>query len=107
ALAGPLPRIDGLDLPDRYIVVHPGASVPARRMSVPHLSAVVDALQDEGHPVVVTGSDSERDLTAALARDRATDLGGRTTLDQLAAVIDSAEAVVAPNTGTAHLSAAV
>ncbi len=107
ALAGPLPEIDGPALPDRYIVVHPGASAPARRMSAPHLAAVVDALQDQGHAVVVTGSGSERDLTAAVARDRATDLGGRTALDQLAAVIDRAEAVVASNTGAAHLAAAV
>lgn len=107
ALAGPPPDIDHLDLPERYIAVHPGASVPARRMSAPRMAAVVDALRAAGHAVVVTGSAPERALTAAVARDRAVDLGGRTALDQLAAVLARAEAVVAPNTGAAHLAAAV
>lgn len=106
ALAGPLPETDHLGLPDRYIAVHPGASVPARRASAAHMAAVVDALADAGHPVVVTGSAPERALTAAVARDRAADLGGRTALDQLAAVLARADAVVAPNTGAAHLAAA-
>ncbi|WP_026929746.1 glycosyltransferase family 9 protein [Glycomyces tenuis] len=107
ALTEPLPDTGHLGLPERYIVVHPGASAPARRMSVPRLAAAVDALCDAGHPVVVTGSGPERPLTAAVAHGRATDLGGLTTLDVLAAVIARADAVVAPNTGAAHLAAAV
>ncbi|WP_026924149.1 glycosyltransferase family 9 protein [Glycomyces arizonensis] len=107
ALAGPLPDTGHLGLPDRYIVVHPGASAPARRMSLPRMAAIAEALQDAGHPVVVTGSKPERPLTACVAQGRALDLGGQTTLDQLAAVIARADAVVAPNTGAAHLAAAV
>ncbi|GAB3238511.1 glycosyltransferase family 9 protein [Glycomyces halotolerans] len=107
AVARPLPDLDHLGLPERYLVVHPGASAPARRMSSARLAAAVDALAAAGHAVVVTGSAPERELTARVAGDRAVDLGGRTSLDQLAAVIDRAEAVVAPNTGAAHLAAAV
>jgi ADP-heptose:LPS heptosyltransferase len=57
--------------------------------------------------VLVTGSAAERPLTARVAGDVAADLGGCTTLPMLAAVLAAAEAVIAPNTGTAHLAAAV
>jgi D-sedoheptulose 7-phosphate isomerase len=42
-----------------------------------------------------------------VAGDAGVDLGGRTDLAELAAVLDGADAVVAPNTGPAHLAAAV
>ena len=90
-----------------------------------------------GHRVLVTGGPAERALTArvtAAARadlavraagpvrrlsaaasagiaapvaDLVTDLGGRTTLAELAAVLAGADAVVVGNTGPAHLAAAV
>jgi ADP-heptose:LPS heptosyltransferase len=56
---------------------------------------------------VVTGTDADGELTAAVAGDIALDLGGQTTLAELGAVFAGARAVVAPNTGPAHLAAAV
>ncbi|WP_040734556.1 glycosyltransferase family 9 protein, partial [Nocardia tenerifensis] len=50
---------------------------------------------------------ADRSLTAAVAGDYAVDLGGATTLPELAAVLRGASVVVAPNTGPAHLAAAV
>jgi hypothetical protein len=46
-------------------------------------------------------------LTAAVAGRAGIDLGGRTTLAELAAVLAGATAVVVGNTGPAHLAAAV
>jgi ADP-heptose:LPS heptosyltransferase len=66
----------------------------------------VDALSRDGWRVVVTGGPAERPLTASAARDRGLDLGGRTTLTELAAVLAGAAAVVTGNTGPAHLAAA-
>ncbi|WP_459988292.1 glycosyltransferase family 9 protein, partial [Mycobacterium avium] len=45
--------------------------------------------------------------TAAVAGDVAVDLGGRTSFAELAAVFATARVVVVPNTGPAHLAAAV
>jgi len=93
-----------------YVVVHPGASVPARAWSAERHVALVDALVEEGARVVVTGSPGERDLTARVAgppRDGVLDLGGRTDLGGLAHVLAGARAVVVANTGPAHLAAAV
>jgi histidinol-phosphate phosphatase family protein len=90
-----------------YVVMHPGASVPARACPPEQCARIVDALAADGQRVVVTGGRTERDLTAAVAHDAALDLGGRTDLPQLAWLISRAGAVVVGNTGPAHLAAAV
>ena len=90
-----------------YLVFHPGAAVPARRPSTETSRQIAAALTAAGWPVVVTGSQAERPLTAAVAGDAAVDAGGRLRLAELAAVLDRATVAVAPNTGPAHLAAAV
>jgi ADP-heptose:LPS heptosyltransferase len=95
---------------DRYVVVHPGASVPARAWSAERHAALVEALVEDGNRVVVTGGAAERELTARVAgssRAEVLDLGGRTDLAELAEVIAGAAAIVVANTGPAHLAAAV
>jgi ADP-heptose:LPS heptosyltransferase len=100
----------GVALPERFVVVHPGASVPARAWAPDRHRALVAALAAAGHDVLVTGARAERELTAHVAggaTGRALDLGGATTLGQLAGVLARADAVVVGNTGPAHLAAAV
>ena len=90
-----------------YVVLHPGASVPARAWPAERCAEAVEALADAGHRVLVTGGPGERKLTAAVAGTRGVDLGGATGLAEMAAVLDGAAAVVVGNTGPAHLAAAV
>jgi ADP-heptose:LPS heptosyltransferase len=121
AVRGPLPDSGALTGGGPYIVLHPGASVPARRPAPSHTGAIAAALASAGHRVVVTGSAAEGRLAAEVcaAADQATgrapgqhaagplNLCGRTGLPMLASVLAGAQVVVAPNTGTAHLAAAV
>ncbi|WP_448611217.1 glycosyltransferase family 9 protein [Geodermatophilus sp. URMC 60] len=90
-----------------HLVLHPGASVPARAWPARRCAEAVEALTDAGHRVLVTGGPGERELTAAVAGTRGVDLGGALSLAELAAVLDGAAAVVVGNTGPAHLAAAV
>jgi ADP-heptose:LPS heptosyltransferase len=93
-----------------YVVVHPGASVTARAWSPESNAALVDALVASGRRVVVTGGPGEESLTVRVAgppRPDVIDLGGQVDVAGLAAVLAGAEVVVAPNTGPAHLAAAV
>ena len=90
-----------------YLVLHPGASVPARAWPAHRCAEAVEALTDAGHRVLVTGGPGERALTAAVAGARGVDLGGALDLAGLAALLDGAAAVVVGNTGPAHLAAAV
>lgn len=106
ALRRPLPPITRLTGGGPYVVVHPAASVPARQPSAAWSHRVVRALAAEGHRVLVTGAPGEAHLTAGVAGTAAVNLGGRTSLAELAAVLSGAQVVVAPNTGPAHLAAA-
>ena len=90
-----------------HVVVHPGASVPARAWAPKRHAALVRALAGEGRQVIVTGGPGERALTRHVAGTSALDLGGRTSLAELADVLAGAACVVAANTGPAHLAAAV
>ncbi len=89
-----------------YVVVHPGASMPARAWAPERNAELVDALVADGWNVAVTGSPGERELTAYVAGEHGRDLGGATDLAQLAGVLRGAAAVVVGNTGPAHLAAA-
>jgi ADP-heptose:LPS heptosyltransferase len=98
----------------RYVVVHPGASVPSRRWPEGHHARVVELLRDAGVDVVVTGGPDEVELTrqvtggdGAARRGDVIDLGGDTPLPVLAAVLAGASVVVSGNTGPAHIAAAV
>ena len=96
--------------PSPYVVVHPGASVPARAWCPESNAALVDALVGSGRRVVVTGGPGEQSLTARVAgppRPGVVDVGGRVDVAGLAGVLARAAVVVAPNTGPAHLAAAV
>ncbi|MGW4642122.1 glycosyltransferase family 9 protein [Sphaerisporangium sp. NPDC004334] len=107
AVRRPLPPVDRLTGPPGYVVLHPGATAPARAWPAEHCARAVEALARAGHRVVVTGARGERHLTARVAGDDARDLGGATTFAELAAVLAGARAVVVANTGPAHLAAAV
>jgi ADP-heptose:LPS heptosyltransferase len=114
AVTAALPDCRELTGDGPYIAVHASASVPARAPSAAKTAAVVAALAAAGYRVVVTGSAAESALTAAVCRPATADpgpgrvdLGGRTSLPMLAAVLADADVVVAPNTGAAHLAAAV
>ena len=116
---GDAPALEG-----PYVVVHPGASAPARAWAPERHAALVDALVEGGRRVVVTGGNDERSLTSLVAGKRSpegsgeprrgapvdrgvVDLGGRVDLAGLAEVLAGAGAVVVGNTGPAHLAAAV
>src|SRR4029450_1055635 len=90
------------DVPDLggggYVVVHPGASVPARAWAPERHAALVDALVGGGRRVVVTGSADERALTAMVAGGRragVVDLGGKADLRELAGLLGGGVTVCA------------
>ena len=102
-----------------YLVVHPGTTAAARAYPAEHWAATVRQLGDAGWPVLVTGSRSERELTAGIVaaaraglpersdRPAVLDLAGALGLAELAGLLAGASVVLAANTGPAHLAAAV
>ncbi len=97
-----------------YVVVHPGATVPARAWDPRANRDLVAALAARGDTVVVTGGAGERDLCAYVAGaaenvhgGRVVNLAGATDFITLARVIADADALIVGNTGAAHIAAAV
>ncbi|WP_033328511.1 glycosyltransferase family 9 protein [Streptomyces yerevanensis] len=103
----PPPATAAVTGPGPYVVLHPGAGVPARAWSRERSAEAVRELAADGHRVVVTGGPDERELTAYVAGEHGLDLGGRTGAAELAGVLAGADAVVTGNTAPAHLAAAV
>lgn len=102
-----------------YLVVHPGTTATARAYPPDRWAETIRQLRAAGWPVLVTGSASERDLTAGVvAAARAglpedgdlpvlLDLAGAVELAELARLLAGASVVLVANTGPAHLAAAV
>jgi ADP-heptose:LPS heptosyltransferase len=91
-------------------IVHPGASTPSRRWPLERFARVADGLAELGMRIVLTGTASERSLTARLAglmRCPSVDVAGRTTLDELAEMFRRSAIVVCNDTGVSHLAAAL
>ena len=96
-------------LPNEYVVIHPGSSVPSRSLGSAAWQQVVRTLANAGISIVLTGTKGEDD-TGAIRRaggDWVTDLIGRTPLSTLARVIAGARGICVGNTGAMHLAAAV
>lgn len=92
----------------RYVCLHPGASDRLRRWPEARFASVADALVEEGLVPVLTGTEGEKGLTAAVRgsmRSEAVDLAGLTDLGALAALVRDAELVVCNDTGVSHLAA--
>jgi ADP-heptose:LPS heptosyltransferase len=92
--------------PDRPLaLLHPGASAEARRYPAPRFRQVAHQLLDRGWPVVVTGSERERDLLEIVTGDSDTipvftDL----SIQEFAALVARASTVVCGNTLPLHLA---
>jgi ADP-heptose:LPS heptosyltransferase len=107
-IAAPEPVVlEGENLRD-VVVLHPGAASGSRRWPVERWGEVARALTTLGHRVVVTGVESERSLTAAVASraPEVLDLGGRLTLAQLDSLVANAKVLLSGDTGVAHLATA-
>ena len=103
----PAPRVDGTGA---LIVIAPGGGRnvlrddPLRRWPISDWAIVVRALVLRGYRVVAVGAAADRAEGAACAEAGALDLTGRTSLLELTALINAADAVVTHDSGTLHLA---
>jgi len=93
------------------VVVHVGAFYGSRHWPVDRFAAVGAALRDDGHDVVFTGSDRERQRAVQVARlgGFAEDhvLAGRLGLRAFASLVADARIVISADTGAAHVASAL
>jgi lipopolysaccharide heptosyltransferase II len=99
----------GINPMSDYTVLAPGASCSARRYSPDRFAAAAVELSNRtGMPVVVVGSQREAEtiapVSAAAQNGNLISLVGKTSLPQLAAIIQGAALVVANNSASIHLA---
>jgi len=92
-----------------YVVVHPGATVPARAWLPDRNAELVARLSEHGYNLAVTGSAAERELTRYVTASaaRAVDLGGKTNFAEFASIVGGASAVICGNTAAVHVASAM
>jgi heptosyltransferase-2 len=96
------------------IALHPGSGTyaPARRWPPARWAALADALIADGKEIVLLGGAEEAELQRSVLdamrhADRVLNLGGRTTLGELAAVLRRCDLFVGNDSGVAHLAGSV
>ncbi len=100
-------------LPRPLIAIHPCASKAERNWPIDRWESVIRLAKERwGCGFVFTGGTSalELDTCATLikiAGDKAVNLCGRTTSKQLAALLESVDAVIAPDTAAIHIARAM
>lgn len=103
-------RHAGLDVEQRYAALILGANWPNKIWPQEHFAALADQLYDRGVIPVVVGGPADSQLAAmviAQMKIPAIDLTGKTTLKQLAAILQKATVAVGGDTGPMHLAAAM
>jgi len=90
----------------RLAVLAPGAGWPEKEWSPEGFKQALQALLDAGFSVLVTGSPAQAELCEGIAAGSAAVLAVEPSLDEIFALISSAELVLANDSGLAHVGAA-
>ncbi len=92
------------------VVLHPGARWPTKLWPAAAWARLADWLdRDRGCSVLITGSQGDRELVAAITahmQGTALNLAGRTSLGELTALLRAAALAITTDTGPMHLAAA-
>lgn len=100
------------DLPDKYIVLFPGAGIKFRRWDIKNFLEIASFIINEySLPIVLAGSDNDGKLTSEIMNEIDNkfiyDLTGKTTLVQLTALLSNSELLISNETGAVHIAVAL
>src|SRR6185369_8748343 len=111
AEAAELLRAFGVSEDEAVVAICPGSiNSRAKRWPAESYASLADRLIDSRRKVLLIGSKDELDVTESVTqkmRNQAVVLTGKTSLDQITAVLDRADLVVTNDTGPAHIAAAL
>jgi ADP-heptose:LPS heptosyltransferase len=104
-----LQRVAPFVYTEPYVVIHPGSRSTARQWQPCYFAALGDYCAEHGYRVVLTGTPDEiyiTDYVAGLMQHKPVNLGGKTSLGVVAALIKHANLLIANCTGVSHIAAA-
>ncbi|WP_408619390.1 glycosyltransferase family 9 protein [Celerinatantimonas sp. YJH-8] len=95
-----------------FVAICPAASKAYKNWYPEGYITVIQALQQLGYPVVLVGSPAKNELQMAeqiesMLSEPVINIVGQTTLEQLMAVLKYANLLITPDTGPAHMAAAM
>ena len=98
----------GVSFSKPLIVVHPGTGGSAVDLPVEKLREIVGVLSLENYEIIITGSESEKELCESLVvSKRVINTAGRYNLSELIALLNNADLLLANSTGPIHIAAAL
>ncbi len=100
-------ELPALTLPEKYVVFVHNASWPTKLWPVNHWQALIDIVAAKGYSVLLPcGSDAEYQRAQEISAKHTMAIAlPKMTLNQMAAVMSSAQAAVCSDTGLAHMAA--
>lgn len=111
AQAAELLRAYGVSEEESVVAICPGSiNSRAKRWPVEAYASLADRLIESKRRVLLIGSKDETDVSGEVTRrmqQQPIVLTGKTTLDQITAVLDRADLIVTNDTGPAHIGAAL
>jgi len=105
--------LSGIQLPEKYVVIHPAQSWDSRTWSKYNWQALIISLEELGIPVVSIGKDAkeESDYSGTTLKPvfkldikNGLDLTNKTTLDQSWHIINKSNCVITMDSGILHLA---
>lgn len=98
----------GINDKAKFVIIHPGSGGSAVDLPIEKFLELIKLLTDEKIKVVLTGSESEKEICNKLSlNEYVFNLAGRLNLDELIALISKSSLLVANSTGPIHIAAAL
>ena len=101
----------GVTSADKLLAVHPGASCISKIWPVERFAEAADRLREKyGFKVLIVGGPKDRETTHALAEamyEPGFDLGGRTSISELASLLKRCRLFISNDSGPVHIASAV
>jgi ADP-heptose:LPS heptosyltransferase len=95
--------------PKQYICVHPGSRGAWRQWPAKYFAALADYCIEQGYKVVITGTNSEKEITDAVIshmRYKPINATGKTSMGAVGALIQKAAMLISNCTGVSHIASA-
>jgi lipopolysaccharide heptosyltransferase II len=101
----------GINPADKLLAIHPGASCLSKIWPLDRFADVADRLREKyGFRVLIVGGPKDRETTFNLCRamkEPGIDLGGKTSVSQLASVLKRCRLFLSNDSGPVHIASAV
>ncbi len=99
----------GFDESKKIIIVHPGSGGSAVDLPISKLRTLVERMAHElDCGILITGSENEKELCNSLVvNEKTKNVAGKFNLDELIALIDRSDLLIANSTGPIHIGAAL